>query len=543
MMPQPFRFGQSSLASTVAVVVTTYNHSRFLADALDSVFAQAHAADEVIVVDDGSQDHPELVVGKYVGVRLIRQENGGLSSARNTGLAAARTDFILFLDADDLLTSRAIEQGLEIHGAHPGSAYVYGAYLNVNERNEPTLGPLYDPVQPDPFLQLLTRNSIGMHATVMFDRAILSASGGYDVTLARCEDYDVYLRLARDHRVQSHSTVVARYRFHGSNMHRDVGPMLDHALRVLEKHAQGLTGEYAVAAAEGRRAWRRHYATASLVRARDSLLAGRLVGTSGAALTAFRVSPAAVGQILATKAWYEIRQRLPAAVKGPLSRITERIAVPVGRWRMGDFARLQPASDDFGSDRGEPIDRYYVERFLNQRKSDIVGRVLEIGDDAYSRKFGGERITKQDILNVHATSRATIIGDLSEDGVLPEEAFDCVVLTQTLHLIYDLGAAVLRLYKSLRPGGVLLVTVPGISQIDRGEWRDRWYWSLTAASAQQLFGSVFGAANVKVASHGNVYVAVCFLEGLSQAEVDVEKLQADDPAYPVIVTVQATKRD
>ena len=137
---------------------------------------------------------------------------------------------------------------------------------------------------------------------------------------------------------------------------------------------------------------------------------------------------------------------------------------------------------------------------------------------------------------------ATIVGDLSQPGTLPAAAFDCLVLTQTLHLIFDMQAAVVEMHRALKPGGVLLLTVPGISRIDRGAWGADWFWSLTAAAAARLFGNVFGTHNVRVEDHGNVFAATAFLQGLAVEEIDIAKLAYHDACYPVIVVVRAQKR-
>jgi SAM-dependent methyltransferase len=221
-----------------------------------------------------------------------------------------------------------------------------------------------------------------------------------------------------------------------------------------------------------------------------------------------------------------------------------RAAPAPGAVRWGDLDRTEPVCDDFGYSRGTPIDRFYIERFLQQHASDIAGRALEVGDDAYCRRFGGERITRQDVLHISADNpAATIVGDLARPGMLPLDAFDVLVLTQTLHLVFDMRAAVVEMQRCLKPGGVVLLTVPGISRIDRGQWGgEHWFWSLTAASASRLFGEVFGAAHVQVESHGNVYAATAFLQGLALEEVDRAKLEACDACFPVTITVRARKR-
>ena len=166
-----------------------------------------------------------------------------------------------------------------------------------------------------------------------------------------------------------------------------------------------------------------------------------------------------------------------------------------------------------------------------------------MGGDDYTRRFGRSRVTHADILHVRqGNPRATIVGDLTDPATLPESAFDCIVLTQTLHLIYDVRLAVARLYRALAPGGVVLVTAPGISQIDRGEWGDSWFWSFTTESLSRLFKDCFGPHDVLVEHYGNVFAATAFLQGLAVEEVDASKLDPLDKAYQVVVAVRARKK-
>jgi SAM-dependent methyltransferase len=219
-----------------------------------------------------------------------------------------------------------------------------------------------------------------------------------------------------------------------------------------------------------------------------------------------------------------------------------RPAPPLHAVDFGDLRRTTPVMRNFGFERGQPVDRYYIERFLNQHASSIAGRVLEVGDDAYTRRFGQDAVSQCDVLHVSGASPgATIVGDLASAPQIPSGTFDCVICTQTLQLIYDLRAAVDTLYRVLAPGGVLLATFPGISQIDDNTWASSWYWNLTPISARRLFGDQFGAGNIEVAAHGNVFTAICFLHGLATAELRADELEFDDPAFPFLITVVARK--
>ena len=232
-------------------------------------------------------------------------------------------------------------------------------------------------------------------------------------------------------------------------------------------------------------------------------------------------------------------------IKNLLRKTKRKLAIwpPVGKVRMGSLRRLKPISKIFGIERGLPIDRYYIESFLNRNKKDIQGRVLEIGDSIYTRKFGNKHISQSDVLHAtHGNPHATLVGDLSTGEGIPKETFDCMIVIQTYLVIYEVKKAIIHTYNALLPGGVLLATFPGISQISRYDM-DRWgdYWRFTDASAKRLFGDVFGKENVNVETFGNVLTACAFLHGLSAEELKKKELDYHDPDYQVLITVRAIK--
>ncbi len=203
--------------------------------------------------------------------------------------------------------------------------------------------------------------------------------------------------------------------------------------------------------------------------------------------------------------------------------------------------RLQPISRAFGGDRGLAICHYYIKRFLDAHRADVRGRVLEFGESRYTREFGDDRVSRSDVLHaVAGNPQATLVGDLTRPDGLPLGAFDCVICTQTLPFIYDVRAALGTLARMLRPGGVLLATFAGISQISRYDM-DRWgdYWRFTDASARKLFAEHWPAGCFEVATHGNVLVASAYLYGLASDELRPEELSYHDPDYQVLITVRA----
>jgi Methyltransferase domain len=239
-----------------------------------------------------------------------------------------------------------------------------------------------------------------------------------------------------------------------------------------------------------------------------------------------------------------VRRTLPPSVRRRLRETWQGCGghPEIGAARLGDLRRVTPFSRRFGSDRGLPVDRYYIERFLVAHH-DVRGRVLEIKDDYYTRRFGGDRVTRSEVLHVVPDNpRATIVADLTDADHIQSEAFDCIILTQVLPFIRDPRAAVRTLHRVLAPGGIVLATVPGICQIDRHEM-DRWgdYWRFTSLSARVLFEDVFAAQLVSVETYGNVLAAVALLYGLASTELHQKELDHRDPDYEVVIAVRAGK--
>ena len=218
-------------------------------------------------------------------------------------------------------------------------------------------------------------------------------------------------------------------------------------------------------------------------------------------------------------------------------------STPVGWVRLGSLGRVKPLSCDYGYDRGMPIDRFYIEKFISTHERDIRGHVLEIADDNYTRQFGGDRVIKSDVLHVSAGDpKATLVGDLSSANHIPSNTFDCVIITQTLQLIYDVRAALQTIYRILKPGGVVIATFPGISPISRYD-AERWgyYWSFTSQSARRLFGEVFPPDQIQIGVYGNVLSAATFLYGMATEELKQKELEYFDPDYEVIIGVRAAR--
>ena len=526
----------------VSVVMIFKDAAPFLQEAAQSVLAQTYAPVELLLVDDGGTDGSEVLAAQAASaapdrVRVLvhpGRENRGTGPARALGIAQARGELTAFLDADDCWDPGHLEHEVALLQAHPEAGMVCGrpwrwsSWAGGGRRD--WLTPLaFAPgvvVQPPRLLAAVLRQGILTTATcsLLVRTKVLRESGG----------------------------PVAAF----TGMHEDQVLNSRLQLRVPAVMSGGTTSWY-----------RQHRGSATATATRDRGYQSVMVNASRRRFLGWldglpelergRADPDLRGSLdaaLAGQASLEGGGRVPVAraVRGAVRRVVSGgVRRRVGAWsrgralvraRVGSLSFVTPVSRQFGFDRGLPVDRFYVEDFLGLWAEDVRGRVLEVGDSGYTRRFGGARVSAAQVLNVfEGVPGTTFVADLAQGVGLPDAAFDCVVLTQTLHLVFDVQAAVRTLFRIVKPGGVVLVTVPGISPVSADVWADTWHWSFTRHSASRVFREVFGEHAVQVEQYGNVASATAFLHGLAAQELSARVLSASDPQFPVIVTVRAVR--
>lgn len=222
-----------SVKSKVSVIVPAYNAATYLPESIDSVLAQTYQDFEIILVDDGSTDQINCVVEKYRSqLRYMRQENKGPSAARNTGIRMALGEYLVFLDADDLIFTKKLALQAAFLDEHPDISIVYSdGYCikedeNGNEVRESfaSLGYIIKSLaEPEDSLKvLLIQNGFPLHAAMVRKRAIDKVDG-FDESLRALEDWDLWVRLAHEHRFAYLDAIVAKYRIvEGSVSHQYV---------------------------------------------------------------------------------------------------------------------------------------------------------------------------------------------------------------------------------------------------------------------------------------------------------------------------------
>jgi len=251
------------LARLVSIVIPCFNQAHYLAEAVESARSQTHSRVEAVVIDDGSSDNTREIAERFDGVRYVRQERGGLSAARNTGIRRTNGAYLIFLDADDRLAPTAVEQGLASLDAHPEAAFTSGRCRWVASDGSPMPTPAQGCPDGDGFAGLLRTNYAGMPATSMYRRSVFEVVLGFDMSGAfrGVEDYELMLRIARQFPVCCHEQVVADYRIRADSMSQDPLLMLESAVRAVRaqrKHV-GASAEHAAAYRDGLRFWKQYY--------------------------------------------------------------------------------------------------------------------------------------------------------------------------------------------------------------------------------------------------------------------------------------------
>ena len=544
----PVRTGETPLVSVVLIFL---NAAIFIDEAIRSVLGQTYGNWELLLVDDGSSDRSTDIAKAYARedpgrVRYLEHDghqNRRMSPSRNLGIRHARGKYIALLDADDVWLPNKLERQVALLESNPEAGMLYGAtlYWRSWDSDRATGADDYTPALGVPAgtlfspptlltLQLAGTACSPCPSDVLLRHEIVKAVGGFNETVPDMfEDQAFFAKMKLRAPVYVSDECWDKYRLHPDSYcaieTRAGRAPLAHR-RYLDWLESYLT-EHGVRDTAVWRAFRhQQWPFRHPVRARLSGLQKQI-----------RAHPTRTLRGL-------LRRALPATLRGYLRRVWPGRRDPeVGRVRFGDLRRVRPLSRRFGYDRGHPVDRYYIECFLAAHATDIRGRVLEVKDDAYTRRFGGDRVTRSDVLHVVAGNpKATIVADLTAGEGLESESFDCAIVTQVLPFIRDPYAAVHTLHRILAPGGTILATVPGISQIDRHEM-DRWgdYWRFTSLSARTLFESVFPRAHVSIEVHGNVLSAAALLYGVASGELREVELLSRDPDYEVIIAVRAVK--
>jgi peptidoglycan/xylan/chitin deacetylase (PgdA/CDA1 family)/glycosyltransferase involved in cell wall biosynthesis len=493
---------------SIAAIITSHELGRTLLAALESVERQSRPAAEIVVVDDGSSDiytRQLLARLEREGTRVVQAGGGGASGARNLGAQLTAADYLVWLDGDDTL-----EPGyFKAAGARlDGDAHL--DFVSCAMRAFEGASYVWKPASPT-FVEAISTGGVP-HASTMLRRRVWQSVGGYDESLPSFELLDFWA-----------SIIEAGYR--GAILDE---PLLNYRVRSGSGYRRSIQQETHLARL--RQFYAKHQA--AVERHGLDLIQGKeafLLGQREYART-LETRKASLEEELA-RLRLEIADAVAALASHGVSRVD---------W--GDLRRLQPLSPYWGWDRGKPVDRHYIEAFLDAHRADVRGRVLEVRDPGYTQRFGGDAVMAGDVVDIDsANGMASVIADLRRANAIASATYDCIILTQTLQLVDDIPAVLAECARILRPGGVLLATVPSVIRVDDEGGLDGDFWRLTEASARKLFADVFPVDAFDVTAYGNVMTCAAFLYGLSVEEMAPADLDYADPTFPLVIAIRAVK--
>ncbi|MEN3336600.1 MAG: hypothetical protein V7647_276, partial [Acidobacteriota bacterium] len=496
------------MTSGISVVLLAGTGGRALLMSADSIARQRAPHRDLVLVT--APDHPDPALIGSVAARmgasvLPSQPRPGV--ALNHAVRACAGEQLAFVPAGFVLSETLLERCAQ---AFDADANVSALAPGVQVQTPDGLGrAVWRPDALHPAAVLA--DPAGVPPVFVVTRAAVDGIGGFDEQLHALAEYEFWLRLTLSGRrvAPLHAPPVIRElgaRMEVRAAHHD--EYLAHLREVLDRHAPAL-GEHMqeVLVTRELRFGRSRERHRDLLGRRDNDLA-------------------------------ELdRLRAAAAHHRAYLEHHGRAALD---W--GDLRRTEPVSRDWGYDRGTPVDRPYIEAFLADHSSDVRGAVLEVQEDDFTRAFGGPRVTASDVLDIDpSNSRATVLADLRCAPGLPSSHFDCIVLTQTLHVIDDVGAALQESYRILRPGGVLLATLPAASRtcLEYGENGD--FWRVTPAGARRVVQEAFAPSHASCDVYGNVLTNTAFLYGLAAEELTDAEFSTTDPYFPLITGIRARK--
>jgi peptidoglycan/xylan/chitin deacetylase (PgdA/CDA1 family) len=499
------------MSSPVSAILLAIGPDQAVERAVASLTRQTQPIQDVIVVHDRADEASahRRIASSRIGFEATFVSAGlfGPGAARNAGVRASRGNCFVVVDGTEDLDAHFLESA-----TRSLESILHIDFVASPVQYEPATAPNAEGGTSFVSLPQLLSGPWSVANAVLIRRAAFDRSGGYDESLPALVEWDLLLTLAEsgDSGALLNRPLVTRASSDDLPPAQSfrAGRYLPAVRRIFLKHQSSFEQHAASILTD-----RERYAKTLWTRERELVdrrdrLRGELADS------------------------VEEVDRLRSQLRTHGRDTTE--------W--GDLWRTSPLSRNWGLDRGRPIDRYYIEAFLAQHASDIRGTVLEVLDAGLTTTIGGERVKRSDVLDIDPDNhRATVIADLRSADQIPSESYDCFILTQTLHLIDDMPAAIAHAHRILRPGGVLLATLPCVSMVAPEGGAKGDHWRVTDAGARRLFEPEFPPSALQIRARGNVLAATAFLYGLSCEELDTAALDIDDPAYPLIVTVRAVK--
>ena len=525
----------------ISCIIIFWNAEKYIEEAIQSVFAQTYTAWELLLCDDGSVDGSTGIARRYAErypdkVRYLdhpNHQNRGMSATRNLGIHNAAGEYLAFLDADDVWLPDKLERQLLLLESQPEAAMVYGPTQwwyswtgnpedrhrdYIHEIGVPTNSLLQPPTVLTRFIR--TEGISPCTCSVLLRRKAVERIGGFEELFEGLyEDQAFFAKMCLSAPVYVSTECLARYRQHPESNTILAGQTGDYTLRrrifldwlAVYLSRQGIQDVAVWKALRRELRFNRHPILQKLILRPIQAFLGRLLR---------------FGSRLRTR-WLRL----------PLIR----------QLRSTQFRRLQPIGN--GRLRGTPIVRYYWDRYLQKNRSAIRGVALEIGTTYTIRSYGGQSVDQADAIDLFAHSpEVTVVADLSRADDIAADIYDCFVIQFTMHLIYDVEAALFHAVRILKPGGVLLVNFPCVDYyfphgLDMGTGEPLYmYWWFTPIQVENILRRIgLHEADYSLEIYGNLFTRVAYQLNLPAEELTEKELDTYDAGHPLLICARVVK--
>jgi glycosyltransferase involved in cell wall biosynthesis/SAM-dependent methyltransferase len=516
----------------VSVIVPCFNLGQYLDETVDSVLEQTFQDFEILIVDDGSTDHATCdLFDEYnrPKTRVFRIPNQGVSGARNFGVERSDGEYLCFLDADDKLDPLFLEKTIAPLERDPSLGFV-SCWLRMFGNEDWTWRQ-----ERCDLPAVLAECTVLTAAPVR--RRVVEDVGGFDPGLGQlfAEDWDLWISiLEKGHRGIILPEVLFYYRrYAGSNSRRWEDPQFVARVTkaLVERHPTS---------------YRQHLFEVLLLKERriGELLKANYDFQTEVESQSFSIACQQTQVELLNRRISSVQAAAGADSAGSTLTFAEPVIGDQARTiTWGDLDRTAPLSSIWGFDRGNPVDRYYIQTFLSSNAADIRGDVLEVGDTGHTQRFGGDSVRSMSVIDINpGNPAATFVTDLRNAASIPSASFDCFIMTQTAYLIDDIRSVLAECARILRPGGKLLATLPCAIRLEPVTGLDNDFWRLGPRAAKVFFSQFFPAENVTVKTYGNLLTTTAFLYGLAHEELTIDELEISDPRYPLTLGIRAVAR-
>lgn len=522
----------------VSIIIPCHNSAKHLSECLESILMQEYRDYEVILVNDCSTDNTLQLAKNYslldkrISVTHTSEtEKTGASFARNKGFSLSKGKYIVYLDSDDIWLPGTLKKLVNLIEINNTAGWVIGnsLYFTDNRYNSNSYYSssydfregLYD--EYSLILSFISKfYQTPVPGATIIKREVIEKIGGWENLFKKnYTDQALYAKILCITKTFVTHDILLLYRQHeksSTNTSIKNGELHKNEVKYFE--------------------WLIHYLTNFEFKEKEEIINYAKIMKCKEDY----YSSSAKSKTSLIQGIKKIIMKLFRKIKTLLGIIKKQLlkVIPKNIYRHFLHQRVKPHSEIFGYDRGTEIARFYIDKFIDENKNIIHGNCLEFQEPTYLLKFSDPSKIKINVIHQDDSNpMANFVADLTLPNTVPSNYFDCIICTHVLHVVFEKSKFISELERILKPGGYLIIAVPGISMCDYA-WNE--LWRFTELGVKLLLEQTFPKELVNVKGYGNSLVAAGEIRGLASEEFSLKELNYTDGRFSVEVCAIAQKK-